>query len=51
MPYHAYVDESGTMDHQGVISVAMIVLEGAHSAQRLHNHVMSALNRRHIQLI
>lgn len=51
MPHHAYIDESGTMDHQGVMSVAMIILEGAHSAQRLHDHVMTALNPKYIQLV
>lgn len=51
MSHHAYIDESGTMDHQGVMSVAMIVLEGANSAQKLHDHVMTALNPKYIQLL
>lgn len=51
MPHHAYIDESGTMDHQGVMSVAMVILEGANSAQRLHDHVMTALNPKYIQLV
>lgn len=51
MSFHAYLDESGTMDHQGVMSVAMIILEGANSAQKLHDHVMTALNPKYIQLI
>jgi len=51
MPHYAYIDESGTMDHQGMMSVAMMILEGANSAQRLHDHVMTALNPKHIQLV
>lgn len=39
------------MDHQGLMSVAMIVLEGANSAQKLHDHVMTALNPKYIQLV
>lgn len=39
------------MDHQGVMSVAMVVLEGANSAQKLHDHVMKDLNPKYIQLL
>src|SRR5579885_2784329 len=39
------------MDTQGVMSVAMVILEGANSAQRLHDHVMTALNPKYIQLV
>lgn len=39
------------MDTQGVMSVAMVILEGANSAQRLHDHVMTALNPKYIQLL
>lgn len=39
------------MDHQGVMSVAMVILEGANSAQRLHDHVMTALNPKYSQLV
>lgn len=51
MVNHAYIDESGTMDHQGVMSVAMIILEGAHSAQKLHDQVMTALHPKYIELV
>jgi hypothetical protein len=39
------------MDHQGVMSVAMIILEGAHSAQKLHDQVMTALHPKYIELV
>jgi hypothetical protein len=51
MTHHAYVDESGTMDFQGVMTVAMVVLEGSHSAKRLHEHIMTALNPQYPQLV
>ena len=50
MVNHAYIDESGTLDHQGVMTVAMIVLEGARSAQKLHDHVMKALHPKYLQI-
>lgn len=51
MPPHAYIDESGTMDRQGVMSIAMVILEGANSAQRLHDQVMKALDPKYLDLI
>jgi hypothetical protein len=44
MTKHCFIDESGTMDHQGVMSVALITLEGVNSAQRLHDQIMTALD-------
>jgi len=43
MTKHCFIDESGTMDHQGLMSVALITLEGVNSAQRLHDQIMTAL--------
>ncbi len=51
MTRHAYLDESGTMDSQSVMSVALIVVEGANSAQKLHDHVMIALNPKYMELL
>ncbi len=51
MPHFVYIDESGTMDHQGVMSVAAVVFEGAHSAQNLHDQVMKALDPQYYQLV
>src|SRR5580700_7133557 len=51
MPHYAYIDESGTMDHQDVMTVAAVVFEGAHSAAKLHDHVMRALIPKYGQLL
>ena len=50
MPHYAFIDESGTMDHQDVMTVAAIVFEGEHSIVKLHDHVMRDLNPRYAQL-
>lgn len=51
MPQYAYIDESGTMNHQCVMSVAMVMLQGANSAQRLHDQIMTTLNPDHIRVV
>src|ERR1700722_3216115 len=51
MAHHAYIDESGTMDHQGVMTVAMVIFEGAHSAQKLHTQILTALIPNYVQVI
>jgi hypothetical protein len=43
MAYHAYIDESGTMEDQIIMTVAMVVLEGARSGQRLHRRAAEKL--------
>lgn len=43
MAHHAYIDESGTMDDQEIMTVAMVVLDGAQVAQRLHRRVARVL--------
>jgi hypothetical protein len=42
MPHYAYIDESGTLDHQEVMLVALVVFEGKNSAEKIH---LSALKR------
>jgi hypothetical protein len=42
--HHAYIDESGTLDHQEVMTVALVVVEGAYSAQSIHKEAIRALN-------
>ena len=51
MPQYAYIDESGTMDYQEVMTVAMVVFEGVNSAAKLHEHVMAAVNPQYLQLV
>ncbi len=40
---HSYIDESGTKDHQEITTVALLLLDGAFSAQRLHKQIIKAL--------
>src|ERR1039457_4937224 len=51
MPHYVFIDESGTMEHQDVMTVAAVVFEGAHSAVNLHDHVMGDLNPNYAQLL
>jgi len=51
MPHHAYIDESGTREHQGIMTVAAVVFEGANSAAKLHESVMKELNPRYFELV
>jgi len=46
MTHHAYIDESGTLDHQEVMTVAMVVLEGSFSAQSIHKEAALKVNPR-----
>jgi len=50
MVHHAYIDESGTMDHQGVMTVAAVVFDGAKSAEKLFIQVMRKLNPDYLKL-
>jgi hypothetical protein len=43
MQKHSYIDESGTKDNQEVMAVALILLDGAFAAQRLHNQLIHEL--------
>lgn len=43
MVHHAYIDESGTLDHQEVMTVAMVVLEGAITGQKIHKEIVTSL--------
>lgn len=36
MVKHVFIDESGTRETQGLMTVAAVVLDGANSADRLH---------------
>lgn len=44
MPHHAYIDESGTRYDQEVMTVSLIVLEGAFTAQVIHKAILQELN-------
>lgn len=48
---YAFIDESGTREHQGIMTAAAAVFEGANSADRLHASVMKELNPRYIELV
>ncbi|MBX9770413.1 MAG: DUF3800 domain-containing protein [Candidatus Obscuribacterales bacterium] len=41
---HAYIDESGTRHDQEVMTVSMIVVEGAFTAQAIHKVVLEEIN-------
>jgi len=43
MPHYAYIDESGTMDDQEVMIVAMVVLEGRNSAATILSSALQAV--------
>lgn len=36
MSHHGYIDESGTLGHQQIMTVALVVLNGARAADKLH---------------
>jgi len=40
---HAYIDESGTREYQKVMTVALVVLEGKRTAEKLHEKLMCEL--------
>jgi hypothetical protein len=46
---YAYIDESGTREYQGVMTVALIVLEGRRTAEKLHEKVMCTLFEDYIE--
>ena len=51
MTHHAYIDESGTMDHQGVMTVALVVLEGKNSAANLQEQLMTLVRPDYVNLM
>jgi len=42
-PRFGYIDESGTRDYQKVMTVALIVLEGKFSANKIHHEALNSL--------
>ncbi len=42
MTHHAYIDESGTEPEHGILTVALVVLEGAGSANKIHLNLSKA---------
>ncbi len=36
MSHHGYIDESGTLSHHEVMTVALVILNGARAAKKLH---------------
>ena len=51
MVHHAFIDESGTREHQGIMTVAAVVLDGAKAAAKLHESVMKELNPKYLELV
>ena len=43
MTKYAYVDESGTREHQKVMTVSLVLFEGRRSAEKLHERIMCTL--------
>ncbi len=43
MTRHGFIDESGTKDDHEIMTVALLLLDGAFSAQRLHKQLIKAL--------
>jgi len=47
MTHFAYVDESGTKDDQEVMTVALVVMEGAATAAAVQKHMLAVLHPKH----
>ncbi len=44
MSKYAFIDESGTMPKDQIMTVALIVVPGKHSASKIHNQIVAAIH-------
>jgi len=51
MAHHAYIDESGTMDHQEVMTVAMVVFDVLNTAEKVHLAALKEAYPRAVEIV